>query len=223
MITVFIRTLIVFAVLMSVMRIMGKRQIGELETSEFVTTLLLSELSAYPITDTEIPILYAVIPPLTLLCIEIAISFFMAKFQPVRTAFDGKPSILISNGKVCQKELLRLRMGMGELMSEIRLQGIFSLSDVRYAISEPNGKISVLPYENKCPPSADDLKISVPKSGVMWGIIVDGNLNKELLKKLGKNEEWLDAALRSAHIGKRRQVFYFGVDDDAKTLIIKKE
>lgn len=223
MITVFLRTLTVYTVLVTVIRVMGKRQIGELQLSEFVTTLLLSELAAQPIIDSNVPLLYSLIPAIVLLSVEIILSFVITKVQPLKKVFNGKPSMIIENGRLDQKELAKLRLSVEELMSELRQKGIFDMGDVECAILEPNGKLSVYPIAAKRPANIEESKIAPKDSGISLSVIVDGYLNSENLKKLGKNEAWLKKLLRDGGHGDLREIFLLTLNKSGDAIVIQKE
>ena len=145
MAVIFIRTVIIYILLLAVMRLSGKRQIGEIQISELVTTFLLSDIASYPLTDPGISLLNAVVPILTIIPLEIIFSFLTTKNNRVKKILDGNPSIVILHGKVQKKEMTRVRLSMDDLLCELRLKDIPSVADVDYAILEHNGQISVFP------------------------------------------------------------------------------
>ena len=142
MATIFIRTIIIYVFFFLSLRIVGKRQIGELQLSELITMLMLSELAVNSIQDISIPLSYSVIPVIFLLCSEIIISFLAAKSQTLKKLFFGSPNIIIKNGKIDQKQLAKLRISINELLSEIRLKGYSNIEDIDYAIIEQNGQFA---------------------------------------------------------------------------------
>ena len=144
MATVLLRALIIYITFGVSMRLMGKRQIGEFRLSELVTTLVLSEIAAIPITDINIPLLYALVPIIMILTLEIALSYAETKWNLLKRAISGKPSILIARGVVNQRELLRLRIGINELVAQVRQSGVGDIADVNYAILEDNGRMTIL-------------------------------------------------------------------------------
>jgi uncharacterized membrane protein YcaP (DUF421 family) len=190
------------------MRISGKRQIGEIQISELVTTFLLSDIAAYPLTNPGIPILNAVIPIFTLIPLEIIFSFLTTKCAPLKKLLDGHPSIIILHGKIQKKEMEHLRLSMDDLLCELRLKSIASVSDVDYAILEQNGQISIF-EKNQAPLS--------------HALIIDGTLNTGLLKQIGKNKHWVLEILKSKNIRKLRDVFLLSVTDDGNITLIKQE
>ncbi|MDY2742362.1 MAG: DUF421 domain-containing protein, partial [Eubacteriales bacterium] len=157
MLTIFVRTCLIYVILIGTMRLMGKRQLGELEVSELVTTLLLSEIATIPLTELDVPLLYAVIPLVTILTLEITLSVILLKCPPLKNMVSTRPAVLIRHGKVEQKGLRRIRISLGELVSAIRQAGAATPTDVDYAILEPNGKISVILKKSAQPPVVSDL------------------------------------------------------------------
>lgn len=222
MVTILIRTLLVYILLILTMRLMGKRQLSELEISELVTTLLISEIASLPIADPNIPVMHAVIPLVTILTLEIALSIILLKCPALKNIVSTRPSVLIRCGIPDQRELRRVRISIDELISEVRQSGVSTLEDVDYAILEPNGRISILPKKCASPPSAKDLNIILKESGVIHALIEDGNVNNYTLQLLGYDRPWLDAYLQ-----KKRQrasdLFFLGVDDAGDFYTIKKE
>jgi len=205
---IFIRTILIYILLLAVMRISGKRQIGEIQISELVTTFLLSDIASYPLTNPGIPILNAVIPIFTIIPLEIIFSFLTTKCARLKKLLDGKPSIVILHGKIQKKEMERLRLSMDDLLCELRLKSIASVDDVDYAILEQNGQISVF-EKNKAPLS--------------HAVIIDGTLNTQLLKQIGKNKHWLQKILKSVNIQEYRDVFLLSVTDDGNITLIKQK
>ncbi len=218
MLTIFIRTIIIYALLVATMRIMGKRQLGELELSDLVTTFLLSEIASTPITNTEIPIMKAIIPIATLASLEILFSFIMLKIPTLKKILTSRPSTVISRGKIDKREMSKLRISLDELISQIRQSGIYDLCEVDYAILEENGKMSIIPKKRNRPPDADALGIECDDSGVMHILISDGQINSRNLKFIGRNEAWLNKII-SAHKLKAKEIFCMTCDDSFNIFI----
>lgn len=209
MAVIFIRTILIYLLLLAVMRFSGKRQIGEIQISELVTTFLLSDIASYPLTDPAIPIWNAVIPILTLIPLEIIFSFLATKCARLKKILDGSPSIVILHGKIRKKEMSRVRLSLEDLLCELRLKNVASVSEVDYAILEQNGQISVFP------------KKEAPLS---HAVVIDGVLNESLLKKIGKTKGWLEQTMRQQNVGNLKDVFLLSVTDGgAVTLILQKQ
>jgi len=222
MLTILLRTIIIYVILIGTIRMMGKRQLGELEVSELVTTLLISEIAASPIGDPTIPVIYAVIPLVTILTLEITLSIILLKCPRLKNIASARPSILIRHGKIEQKELRRIRISIDELISEIRQTGLSSFAEVDYAILEQNGKISVIPRKNAQPPTAADLGLHLEESGIVHAIIEDGVINRYNLKLLSLGDEWLKAQLAKRAL-LPSEVFFLGIDDNGSLYWIEQE
>ena len=220
--TIFIRTLIIYIILIGAMRIMGKRQVGQLEVSELVITFLLSELASFPITDDGIPLLYAVIPILTLLAIEVIGSFAITKSKKLKKIFIGHPTMIICKGKLVQNELEKNRISIDELFCQLRLKSITSLDDVEYAILEQNGQLSVITKNSVQPVSPEDIKLNVEQSGIAHAVIIDGVINEYCLKISEKNADWLKKRIKE-HGARLEDIFIFTVDDAGKEKLILRD
>ena len=221
MLTILMRLIIIYTILIGTMRVMGKRQIGELQVSELVTTILLSELAAQPIADPQIPLIFAIIPIGALISIEVVISFAVTKIPFLKPIFDGKPSILISKGKLNTAEILRVRISLEELLSQLRIAGVADIGEVNYAILEQNGQLSVITKKHASPPSADDLQVKVSESGIAHALIVDSEVSDFNLKQIGRSRGWLEKRLSHYKI-KLSDVMLFTVDDSGKENLIRR-
>ncbi len=222
MVTVVIRTIIIYIVLALTMRIMGKRQIGELEISELIVTFMLSELATIPISDTDVPLFNAIAPILLLLSIEGMLSFATLKIPILKKLLYGKPSILIQRGRLDQAELKNQRIELSELLCAVRQSGVASLEDVSFAILEENGKISVFPKSSEAPVTPDQMSLTVEDDGVSLPLIMDGRIIKENMRLRGWNLSVLKRTLDSRRL-KTDEVFLLSVDDSDNIYIIKKE
>ena len=222
MLTILLRTILVYVILIATMRLMGKRQLGELEISELVTTLLISEIASLPIVDQNIPIMYAVIPLVTILMLEITLSVILLKCPRLKNLASSRPSVLIRHGKVEQAELLRNRISIEELISEIRQSGFATLEEVDYAIVEQNGKISVLGRKSTQPPTAEALGIQTEEGGIVHVLIADKSPNRYNLQRLGLDMAWLERTLQSKGL-RTEEVFFLGRDDGGKLYWIERE
>ena len=213
MVIAFIRTIILYLLIIAGVRLMGKRQVGELEPSELVLALLIADLAAVPMQDFGIPLLSGVIPILTLLCITMIISVLSMKSVKFRAVICGKPSIIIQNGKVQQREMQKNRFTVDELMEELRMKNITDISTVKYAILETNGQISVLPFANQSPPTARDLKVPTEEAGLPIVIINDGRVLEHNLQSRGYDRNWLSKQL-NIHGAKGPEEVYLLTSDE---------
>lgn len=218
----FVRTIILYILVVFALRVMGKRQIGELQPSELVVAIMISDLATTPVSDINIPLLAGVIPILTLLVFEVVTSFANLKSEGFRNFLSGKPTVVIKNGVISQLELKKLRFSIEDLLEQLRLKGIFSISDVYMAILETNGELTVVEKSSKKPVTAEDLNLTVKQERIPLVIISDGKLRKEHLKESGFDEKWVMDTIKEYNIEKIEDVFIFSIDDDHKyTLQIK--
>jgi uncharacterized membrane protein YcaP (DUF421 family) len=215
----FVRVVILYILVVVVMRIMGKRQIGELQPFELVIAIMLSEIAAVPMQDTGIPLMHGVIPILTLVFLQIIISYATLKHRGFRKLVCGTPSILIEHGKVIENELARQRFDLDDLMEELRMMGYLDISDVEYAILETSGKVSIVPKFEKSPLSREDLKIQGKEPSLPIGIILDGKLAPKNLQLLGYDNEWLNNQLSELNINNIDDVFVAIMDSSGKLFI----
>ncbi len=221
--TTIIRTVVLYLLIVAAMKIMGKRQIGQMQLSELVTVTMLSELASYSILDADIPLVYSIIPVFVLIALEVAISFFSVKSRFISRLFDGRPSFLIYKGEINQKELVSSRLTLTEVISEIRTSGLNSISEVNYMILEPGGKISVIPKISKQPLTPSDMNIKTKECGIDHALIIDGCFIPCALDRIGKNRTWVESILRSDGVSDISEIFYFAVNDCGDTTIIRKE
>lgn len=196
MILSYVRTIILYLILILVIRLMGKRQIGEMEASEFVVTMLVANLAAIPMQDGGIPLFSGLVPILTVLGVELVLSTLSLRSIRLRKILCGKPVILIENGRILQENLRRTRVTLDELAGHLREKDVLDLRAVQYAILETNGNLSVFPYPAEKPASAKDAGIQVKRQYLPMTIISDGKLLKDNLAKAGKDAAWVEKILR---------------------------
>lgn len=222
MATIFFRTLIVYFLVSLVLRLMGKRQVGELELSDLVATLLLSEVAALPIADHNMPLLNGLLPVLLILSLEILLTYLKNKSHLLKKILEGRPSILIYKGRLDQRELARMRLSIEELLGECRLQGYADLCEIDYAILEQDGQLSILPKAGERPLTPNDLHLSPLHRGLAHPIILDGQIHDDQLSLLG----WDHARLRAACTAQGLQieeVFLMTVNDAGEVSITPKD
>ena len=224
MMTAFIRTIILYFLIMAGLRLMGKRQIGELEPSELVLTMMLSDLATVPMQDFGIPLLSGVIPILTLLSLSMLLSQISLRHLRFRAVVCGTPSILIRDGVLQQDAMRRNRYTLDELLEELRQQGIFDLREVKYAVLENSGQLSVLPWAVEKPPTVSQLGLEVEDSGALPAVLInDGRVLTKNLTLCGKDIHWLEKTLRREHLSSPKEVFLLTLDPQGQTLCIKEE
>ncbi|AKA70997.1 MULTISPECIES: DUF421 domain-containing protein [Clostridium] len=222
MFTVLIRTAILYFLVIISMRLMGKKQIGELQPFELAITIMISELASFPMQDTRIPIIHGVIAIITLLLIQTILSVFELKSEKIRLLLNGKPSILINNGKIDIKELRRQQFNINDLMEELRLQGYFNLDDIHFAILETSGQLSIIPKTNLAPATKGDLKVPFKQDTIPVTLILDGSINHDNLKILNKDENWLNEKLKRFNIDSPKEVFIALIDSQGSFYYQKK-
>ena len=218
----FIRTLLLYIVIIVAVRLMGKRQISELQTSELVVTLLISDIAAIPMQDTGQPLVSGFIPIAVLVMCEILVSGLMLKSTKFRKLICGRPIIVINDGKVDQKEMRRLRMSTEDLSEQLRQKNVFSLEDVAYAIVETNGKMSIIKKTDKEQPTAGMLGVALPDTGLETVVISDGVISDFSLQLCNKSREWLEGVLRGKNIS-TDQIFIMTANRKGDFNIIKKD
>lgn len=192
MITLVFRTLLVYIFLILVMRLMGKRQIGELEVTDLVATLLLSEIASLPITDPNIPVLHALVPMIVLLSLEVFSSYILIRVPKLKNFLSATPTFIIKDGILDQSALMATRLSIEELMSEIRQQGFCSLASVWYAILEKDGKLTVLPRARYSPPTQEQMNITAREESLMHVVYNGGTFNDKGLSLIGYDRTWLE-------------------------------
>jgi uncharacterized membrane protein YcaP (DUF421 family) len=224
MTTAFFRTLILYFILMVGLRLMGKRQIGELEPSELVLTLIISDLAAVPMQDFGIPLVNGVFPIVTLLCVSMLLSFFSLKSIRFRGLICGYPTVIIRDGKVLQRNMARNRFTVDELLEQLRSQGYSDLTAVKYAVLETSGQVSVLPYTKDSPVTPQVMNMTVQDDVTLPVLVInDGHIMSENLSASGYDAVWLDKQLKERRLTSPRQVFLMTVDEAGAVTCVAKE
>ena len=222
MILSYLRTVVLYLVLIFVIRLMGKRQIGQMEPSEFVVTMLVANLASIPMQDSGIPLLSGLVPILTVLGAELALSAGAMRSLLLRRLLCGKPVILIDNGKLLPENLRSTRITLDELSGHLREKDVLDITTVQYAILETNGNLSVFPYPKHCPASAKEAGIHPKEQLLPVTIIGDGCLYKDNLPAAGKDRLWLNDFLQQHNITVS-DVWLLTVDKQGKTVLLTKE
>ncbi len=227
MLIVFFRTIILYLIVIVALRIMGKRQIGELQPSELVVAIMISELAAIPMEDAGIPLINGVLPILTLVIAEVSLSFLTLKSKKARKLIIGTPSVLIENGKINQKELEKQRFNTDDLIEELRQKNYPKISDIEFAILETAGQLSVIPKSQNRAVTTQDLEISTEYEGLPLTLISDGKINTYNLNKINLDEKWLSHELSKFGISSISDIFFASLDTNGdlyyQTKIPKKQ
>lgn len=218
----YLRTILLYLILILVVRLMGKRQIGEMEPAEFVVTMLLANLAAIPMQDTGIPLLSGLVPILTVLGVELILAVLSLRSLRFRQILCGKPVILMENGAILQGNLEKTRVTLDELTEHLREQGYLDLSAVKYAILETDGQLSVFPYAKYAPACARDAGIRAQDNHLPYTVVSDGRLLRENLTLAGRKESWLREILE-ARSCPLPDVLLLTVDETGKIYFARKE
>lgn len=200
MLVTFIRTIVLYILVLIVMRLMGKREIGQLQPFELAISIMIADLASIPMADTGIPISNGIIPILGLLVMHLIISMINMKSMKARAVLCGKPTILIYRGRIDEKALKKERFTLNELQERLRGNNIVNLGDVEYAILETSGQVTVIQKPNKRTTTPEDFNIMPEYEGIPYDLVVDGKIMKENLKQIQKDEDWLRKQVAKFHI-----------------------
>lgn len=223
MFVVLIRTVVLYLLIVVGIRLLGKHQIGQLEPSELVLTLIIADLASVPMQDNGIPLLSGLIPIAVLLSLSTILSVLCTKSIRFRALLCGRPSVVVENGVVVERELRRNRLTLDELMEELRIQGYADFNSIKFALLETNGQLSILPYAADKPTTAAQMGIATQETGLPVVLISDGRLLEHNLKGAGYEAVWLEKQLAAHGLHSHRQVFLLTVDETGGTCCIPKE
>lgn len=215
MLLTFFRSIILYIIVLIVMRLMGKREIGQLQPFELAISIMIADLATIPMTETGVPISNGIVPILGLLVMHLIISIINIKSMKAREIICGKPSILIYRGKIDQKALKKERFTINELEERLRNNNIFNIGDVEYAILETSGQVTVIPKPNKRTTTPEDFNIEPKYEGIAYDLVVDGKVMYKNLEKLGKNYRWLQKQTEKFGI-KPEEALIVTIDGDNK-------
>lgn len=215
MLVTFFRAIVLYIIVLVVMRLMGKREIGQLQPFELAISIMIADLAATPMAESGIPITNGIMPILGLLVMHLIISIINIKSTKVRQIICGKPSLLIFRGKIDQKVLKKERFTINELEERLRDNNIFNIGDVEYAILETSGQVTVIPKPNKRPTTPEDFNIEPKYEGIPYDLVIDGKVEYENLKKIGKDYKWLQKQTEKFGI-KPEQALIVTIDGDNK-------
>ena len=222
MIISYIRTILLYAVLIMVIRLMGKRQIGQMEPAEFVVTMLVANLAAIPMQDSAIPLFSGLVPILTVLGMELVLSALALRSIRFRKFLCGKPVILIENGNILQENLRKTRVTLDELTGHLREKDVLDLRAVQYAILETNGNLSVFPFPKERPATCKEAGIQAKKQYLPLTIVSDGRVLSDNLQKAGKDGLWLKKTLQKENAD-LDDVWLLTVDSGDNVIFYRKE
>ena len=218
----YLRTAFLYLVLILSIRMMGKRQIGQMEASEFVVTMLVANLASIPMQDAAIPLYSGLLPILVVLGMELTLSGLILRSVWIRRFFCGKPVILIDNGKILMENLRRTRVTLDELTGHLRQKDVLDIQTVQFAILETDGSLSVFPYPKDRPATAGEAGIKAEKQYLPITIVEDGYISRENLQKAGKDRIWLEKILQEYQI-QRKSILLLTVDCAGHVALVRKE
>jgi uncharacterized membrane protein YcaP (DUF421 family) len=222
MIIVVLRTLILYGLVIIALRLMGKREIGQLQPFELVVIIMISELAAIPAENIGIPLLSGVIPILVLLLTGILLAWISLKSERARALICGTPSILIERGKILEDELKKNRYSLTDLLEELRIKNVPNIADVEFAVLETNGQLSVFPKSQNRPAIPKDFHIKTQYEGLPLTIIMDGMLNQQNLQQSDKDLSWLKNELKKQKIDSWEEVLLASLDTSDNLFVQKK-
>lgn len=200
MLITLLRTIFLYIIVLIVMRLMGKREIGQLQPFELAISIMIADLASIPMTDTGIPITQGIVPILGLLLMHLLISLINIKSLRARAVLCGKPSILIYRGRIDEAVLKKERFTLNELEERLRGNNVVNIGDVEYAILETNGQVTVIQKPNKRNTTPEDFNIMPDYEGIPYDLVVDGKIMNDNLKQINKDEDWLRREVSKFHI-----------------------
>ena len=222
MLITFVRSIILYVIVLVVMRLMGKREIGQLQPFELAIAIMIADLASVPMSEVGIPIINGIIPILSLLVMHLIISFINLKSIKMRQLICGKPSILIYRGKINEKVLIKERFTINELQERLRANNINNLADVEYAILETSGQVSIIQKPNKRTTIPEDFNIMPEYEGIPYDLVVDGKVMNKNLRLVGKNYNWLKKQVEKFGI-KPEEALVVTIDGKGQIFCQKKE
>ncbi|MDO9535487.1 MAG: DUF421 domain-containing protein [Bacillota bacterium] len=222
MFTVFFRTILIYVIILIVMRLMGKREIGQLSVFDLVVAIMIAEVAVFPMEDLTIPLYMGLLPLFVLAGAEILLSWLCLRFTFFRRITDGYPSVLIFKGKVNEKEMRKQRYNINDLIGQLRQKSIFNISDVEYAILETSGDLSVMVKNTKRPVNPEDLNISPLAEDIPVPLILDGAVLQKNLDYLGLTRSWLEEELKVNELDVK-EIIYANLDSQGQLYISEKD
>lgn len=218
----FIRAIIIYVVIIIAVRLMGKRQVGELKPHELVITILISAIAVIPLEENSMPLANCLVPILLFVSLEIIMSVISMKSLWFRNLLQGRPIFIIRQGKLDQKKLKQLRLTMDDVVDALRQKDVFDISQVEDAVIETNGSISVLPKAEYQPLTASDINLSVKEKGMPVAIVIDGKPINEYFNEYKLKDSEIELVLQTVNRDAKR-IMLLTIDDDGNTYLIEKE
>ncbi len=219
----FWKSLLFYVFLVVVMRIMGKREIASLSPLDLVVTIMIADAAIIAIEEDRYPVWVGLIPVTTIAAAEVGLSYLMLKNMRIRAWVAGKPSVVISHGKINENEMRSLRYNLDELLSQLRQCNIHNVADVEFAILEPTGKLSVIPKAGKRPVQPADMGLAPPQEGLPVNLVVDGVVDDEMMREIGKDRRWLDQQLANLGFRGPEDILLASLDSQGGLFVQPKE
>lgn len=224
MLNITIRVLLIYILLLTAMRIMGKREIGQLSNLDFVVSIVVAELATLPITDQKIPLAHSVLPMLIITVLQIAVSMVCLKSNRFRRFLYGRPTVLIAGGRLQMAEMRKARYNIDDLLSQLRQQDVFDVSDVEYAVLETSGDLTVLLTPDCCAVTRGDLEIAAEEAfcGMPLTLIDDGEINWKGMEDHNLTQQWLLEQLQQQGIPDPQEVFFASLSNNGRLYVISR-
>ena len=213
MVNVVIKTILLYIILFFAVRLMGQKQTGHLQPYELIITLMIAEVATTPMNEPGTPLLYGVVPAVTLFLMYSLISLLCVKFRKFSLFVSGKPSILIHNGSICYDEIKKVGYDLNDLVEQLRIAGNTDITTIHYAVLETNGQLSVLPYARYLPLTPKDMSIGAEKSTLHSSLVVDGKLNVSSISQLNLEESRVKSLIASLGYASPRHILLLTVND----------
>lgn len=223
MIIVIIRTLILYFFVIVALRLMGKREIGQLQPFELVVIIMISELASIPSENVGIPLLSGIIPILVLLLTSVTLALVSLKSEQARAVICGTPSILVERGKILESELKKNRYSLTDLLEELRIKNVPNIADVEFAVLETNGQLSVFPKSQNRPATPKDLNLKTGFEGLPLILVMDGFLNRKNLELVNKDLKWLKHELKKQKVDHLEDVLLASLDSSDNLFVQAKQ
>ncbi|NOU65943.1 DUF421 domain-containing protein [Paenibacillus sp. LMG 31461] len=223
--TIFLRTVLIYFVVFLMLRIMGKREIGKLSLFDLVISIMIAEIAVFVLEDVKKPLVSGILPMGTLVLIQVVIAYITLKSRTIRVLFDGKPSVLINKGMINRNEMKKHRYNLDDLMLQLRQNKIMNVADVEFAILEPSGKLSVVEKDkNEKETGAEVTKLNnkIRYEGLPLPLIMDGKVQDENLEKIGQTRFWLKNQLQEQGARDFKEIFYCSIDHRGRMFLDRK-
>lgn len=223
MLKMFYRTIVMYLVVLFSVRVMGKREVGQLSPFDLVVAIMIAELAAMAMEQIEVPIYVGLTPIITLVLLEMVLAWLSLKSHTIRALVDGAPSIVISNGKIVEKEMRKLRYNVSDLLGQLREKNVHNIDDVQFAVLETSGELSVVLKDDRRPLTPKDLGLPPKYEGLPFPLIFDGKIHRDNLRKLYLDENWLLSEVQKKGIASIEDVLYASLDCRGVLYVSEKE